>query len=467
MVKRLKGLIFILLGFSTAAHAALEVNLDKKQSQLGEPLGLQIRSTEDLSALDLSPITRHFELANQTMNRASRQGQDVYLLEVTLYPLRSGVLTVPRLAMGTMHSRAVEVLILPAKVSIQAWFPPSMPMEREATVLHLELRDDGSSSWNTPIELDAPYTAIRALPELVREEWQGDTKSVVHHFRWQILPLKAGNVTVRFGMVDAYRYAQRLRFPVGNISLKVRSAPAYLPLSLPIGQPIIRADPTPKNLIADKLQAWNMYVSAPGLSAEGLNSLLQYSVPDGVHIYPPSVSADRLDTDEYLRVTLSYRVERSARIFPAIRLPYFDMRTQRIETMVLPAAPLHVRDLARERLLAWIATVTGLGLLAILSWVSWGYWRRIRTKHKWLIQVSASQTPAELYTQLTKHSPWRVCTLRNLPKELNINANQYAELDALRFGRMDVNRFPMLKSKLTCDIAKTAIKFYPQDFLHS
>lgn len=466
MVSLVRSLILFALALIAPAHAALEVKIDKTQSQLGEPFMLQISSSEDLSALDLSPLSSNFELASQTLNRVSSQGRDKYLLETTLYPLRSGVIAVPSLALGTQRSRALSVRVAPANVSIRAWFPPDIPMAREATVLHLEIRDDGSVSWDTPIHIEAPYTVIRALPGAIREETRDDTKQVVHHFRWEILPLKEGSVTVRFGMLDAHRYAQRLRYPVGDVSLRVRPTPAYLPLNLPIGRVYVRSDPRQLHVIANRLQTWNMYVRAPGLSAEGLQSLLQYGVPAGVVFYPPDITSVMLGTDEYLRLSLSFKADRSARVFPEIRLPYFDVRTQRIETIRLPASPLHVRDPARERLLAWGTAIMTLCLLTMVTWVSWQYWRRRDTKHEWLHQINTAQTPAELYVQLTKHAPWRAPTPRHLPATLNIDPNHYAELDALRFGHMDINRFSALKANLTHLVAKTSAQRFPQSFLH-
>ena len=465
MVSFVRIFILFTLGWMATAHAALEVKVDKTQSQLGEPLQLQISSSQDLSALDLSPLSRHFELASQTLNHVSNQGREEFLLEATLYPLRSGTLSIPSLALDTQRSRAFSVRVAPANVAIRAWFPPAIPMAREATVLHLEIRDDGSVSWDTPIQIDAPYTAIRALPETMRDETQDGIKHKVHHFRWQILPLKEGSVTVNFGMLDAHRYAQRLRFPVGNISLRVRPTPAYLPLNLPIGRADIRTDPRPQRVIANKLQTWNMYIQAPGLSAEGLQSLLQYSVPDGVVFYPPSITSVMLGADEYLRFSLSYKADRTARVFPEIRLPYFDVSTQRIETITLAASPLQVRDLARERWVTWGTAIITLCLLTFVSWVSWQYWRRRNTRQQWLTQIIAAQTPAKLYSQLTKHAPWRARTPRDLPVTLNIDANQYAELDALRFGRMDIKRFPGLKTNLAKLVAQTSCKIYPQSFL--
>lgn len=466
MVSVMRRVMWFMLGFTVTAHAALEVKTDKTQSQLGEAIVLQIKSAEDLSAMDLSPLAKNFALASQTLNRGKSQGRDEYMLEATLYPLRSGVVSIPSLTLGAHRSRALGIRVEPGKVSIRSWFPPGMLMAREATTLHLEIRDDGNFSWDTPIHIDAPYTLVRVLPEAIREEVHDGIKNKVHHFRWQILPLREGSVTVNFGMLDAHRFAQRLRFPAGHVSLNVRAAPAYLPLSLPIGQPVIRSGPRPTQVIANKLQAWNMDIRAPGLAAEGLKSLLQYGASDGVFFYPTSVASVTVDDDEYLRVTLSYKADRSARVFPAIRLPYFDVQTQRIETVTLPASFLEVRDPAHERLMVWGATIMLLCLLMLASWVSWTYWRRRDTKHKWLAQIKAAQTPAELYTLLTGHAPWRARTPRHLPAALHIDASQFAELDSLRFGRMDRNRFPALKANLVHLVATTSIALYPQHFLH-
>lgn len=460
MVSFVRGLMLSLWLISTA-HAALEVKLDKNQSQLGEPVLLQIKSSEDLSALDLSPLKKNFEIASQTINRSSSQNREQYLLEATLYPLRSGVLTVPKLTLGTMRSQSLSILIRPANVSMLAWFPPGMPMEREATVLHLEIRDDGSLSWDTPIQIDAPFTTVRALPESTREESQDGIKRIVHHFRWQILPLKEGSLTVTFGLLDAHRYAQRLRFPVSSVSLNVRPAPAYLPLNLPIGKPAIRSDPRPQHIIAGKPVAWNMYILAPGLSAEGAHNLLQYAAPAGLRFYPPSITPVMLDGEEYLRITLSVIADRTVRNFPAIQLPYFDLQGQRIETALLPATVLQARDLVYERLIAASIAIVVAGLLASLSWLGWRQLQRLGAKRRWLAQIGAAQTPAMLYAALTKNSPWQVRSLRSLPGRLKIDARLYAELEQACFGASNrADRFVELQKSWARGIASTPARCY-------
>ena len=461
MVKGLWGLL-TWLAMVCVAHAALEVKLDKNQSQLGEPLLLQIKSPADLNGLDLSPVTQHFDIASQTLNRATTQGRELFLLEATLYPLRSGRLTIPELTLGSVHSRQLSIQILPTSVSMQAWFPAHLPMEREATVLHLAIRDDGNLSWDTPIQIDVPYATVRALPETTSEESPNGLKRVVHHFSWQVLPLKEGSLTVNFGLLDAHRYAQRLRFPMSPVAIQVLAAPAYLPLGLPIGKPVIRMDPRPHTIFAGKPVSWHLYVHSPGLSAEGVKRLLQYTVPVGLRVYPPSITPMVIDGDEYLRVTLSFIADNTVSHFPALGLPYFDKKQQRIETLTLPAMPLRVRDLGRERLGAWGITAIAVASLGVLAWLAWCQWQRIQVKRHWLAQIQAAPTPARLYATLTKNSPWRVRSIQSLPTQLKIDPDYFHALDQLVFDVAQNSQFfNEHKAKWARKIAQSSARIYP------
>lgn len=463
MVKGLRGLL-MWFGIICSAHAALDVKLDKSQSQLGEPLLLQIKSPVDLNGLDLRPITQNFDIASQTLNRAATQGREQFLLEATLYPLRSGSLVVPKLTLGLEHSRQFTIQITPATVSMQAWFPAYLPMEREATVLRLEIRDDGNLSWDTPIQIDVPYATVRAMPETASEETPNGIKRVVHHFSWEVLPLREGSLTVNLGLLDAHRYAQRLRFPMKPVSLKVCAAPAYLPLNLPIGKPVIRMDPRPDQIFAGKPTSWNIYVHSPGLSAEGVNNLLQYTLPEGLQMYRPSITPTVMDGDEYLRVTLSFIADNTVKHFPALGLPYFDQQQQRVETLTLPAIPLRVCDPDRERLINLGETVIAATLLTGLLWFTWRQWLRIKVRRRWLAQIHSAETPAMLYAALTKNSPWTLHSAKSLPHQLNINRNLYLELDEVVFDAPGkTSSFTEHKEKWKQVVASSPIRVYPTE----
>lgn len=434
MVTRLILTGLLLLGLTPGAAAQFSVELDKSQSRLGEPIMLRIRSAAPLAVLDLTPVMRDFEIFSQTITSSGSAGCARYILEAILYPLRSGKLMLPRLSLGAARSRGVPVYVAPGNVSLIAWVPPEIPMEREPTLLHLEIRDDGSLSWDTPIEVNVASATLQVLPELNRQDKLADATQFVRHYRWRLLPLKAGSLRVDFGMLDAHQFGQRLRFPVNAVSLRVQAAPAYLPLHLPIGKPVIHADPPPGVLIAGRPTAWNMVIQAPGLSAEGALRLLQYTAPAGLRFYAPSVTPVNIDGMDSLQLTLTFVAERTADTFPALHLAYFDRHTRRIEVVSVPATRLQVHDAGHQKMLARVGLLGGALVLAGLGYRLWPSLRQLRIKRAWLAHIRDAKDATDLYRVLTQAAPWRSKTLRQCPEPLQKEGAECGYLERIRFA---------------------------------
>ena len=386
--------LVLALWLGPVAAAPFTAELDKKISTLGAPVQLRITSRSNLSALDLTSLKQDFEVFNSAASTSTYRGKEHSVLDVTLYPLRSGKLRLPRLALGTAHTRALPLEIQAANVALRAWLTPVLPMEREAATLHLEIRDDGSLLWSRPTQLNAPHIVLRALPEQMHKETRTDTFGTVREYRWRVLPLKNGSLGIAFGMLDAYEFGQRLRFLVNAVSFRAQPAPAYLPLYLAIGKPIIHADTPPKQLIVGRPVAWNMDIDAPGLSAEGALKSLQFDTPRGLRFYPPSVTPIKRDGRDALRLTLSFLADRHAARFPALRLAYFDPQTRRVEALAIPAAPLTVRDPLREKIIVAGMLILGVLFLAGLGRKIRPWMRRLRTKRAWLARLAAAHDPA-------------------------------------------------------------------------
>ena len=434
MVMRMVLKLLVLLWLTPLGAAPLTVNIDKTHSPLGEPVHLRVTSSANLNEFDLTPLKKDFEIFSQTTNSSISQGREQSILDVTLYPLHSGKLVLPGLMLGTTRSRALPIEITPSTVSMIAWVPPEIPMEREPTTLHLEIRDDGSLTWDTPIQLDAPYTMLRAFPELTKEELREGVMQVMHHYRWRVLPLKNGSLSLTFGMLDAHKFGERLRFPVNAVSLRVQAAPGYLPLHLPIGKPTIRTDKPPSQLNVGQPVAWNMYIQAPGLSPEGALKLLQYTTPPGLRFYAPSVTPITFDGEDTLRLTLTFVGERNAKIFPALHLPYFDLQKQRIEALTIPASRLTVRSPVREKII--IGALLSVGIL-VLAGLGYAVWRRLsllRSKRAWLAQLQSAPDPIRLYRLLTQNAPWHTRTLKECPEILHTYRELHAQLEQTCFS---------------------------------
>jgi len=411
---------------------------------MGEPLKLRITGTANLSELDLAPLKNDFEVFSKATSSSTRNGREQSVLDVTLYPLRSGKLMLPSLMLGTARSRTLPIEIQPTQVSLRAWLAPAVPMEREPTTLHLEIRDDGSLGWAMPTQLEAPHTTLRPLPEQLREEQHEGAPSIVHVYRWRVLPLKHGSLSIAFGMLDANKFGQRLRFPLSAVSFRVQPAPTYLPLHLPIGKPTLRSAALPKQIIAGQPVALNIDIHAPGLSSEGALKLLQYDTPPGLRFYAPSVTPITLDGEDALRLTLTFVAERHAQAFPALRLPYFDPQRQRIEALDIPAARLSVRDPLHEKIILGALLISGVLLLAWIGYQARPWLHRWRIKRAWLARIQAAQNPAELYRALTQQSPWQVPTLQHWPLHADSALRMQLELACFGPQTSDMS-FPDLK----------------------
>ena len=428
------ALCFALLFSLPLSAAQLSAELDKKTSPMGEPLLLRITSTTSLNELDLTPLKNDFEVFSQAASSSSRNGREQSILEVTLYPLRSGNLTLPSLNLGTARSRALPVEIAPASVNLRVWLTPAVPMEREPATLHLEIRDDGSLEWPIPKQLDAPHITLRPLPEQLREETREGVTTLVHDYRWSVLPLKGDSLRIAFGMLDANKFGQRLRFPLSDVSFRVRAAPAYLPLHLPIGKPTLRIDPLPKQMTVGQPVAWNMDIQAPGLSVAGALKLLQYDPPRGLRFYAPNVTPISIDGKDALRLTLTFVAERGAQTFPALSLAYYDPQQQRIEALNLPAAQFTLRDPLREKIISGVLLIAAVLLLVWIGIKAKPWLRRMQVKRAWLARIQAAHDTTSLYRALTQETPWRAPTLQHWPEALRIDVALRAQLEQARFG---------------------------------
>lgn len=435
MVKSLIIALLLTLAGTPAAAARLSAALDKKATTFGEPVQLRVVGNTDLGPLDLAPLKKDFEVFSSAVSGGTQSGKVQSVLDATLYPLRAGKLTLPALVLGSARSQPLKLEVQPAKVSLRAWVSPETPMTREPATLHLEIRDEGDLTWNAPTQIDAPNVHLGAQAESTREALHDGAPVRLREYRWPLLALKSGSTSVTFPILDAYKFGQRLRYLVTAVTFRALPAPAYLPIYLPVGQPKVRAAPLPQEIFLGRPASRVLDIIAPGLSAEGAQKSLQFDPPRGMRLYAPSVAPVKIDGQEGLRVTLSFVAEESdVSAFPSIKLPYFDPKTQRIETLTIPATRLTVRDPLREKLYAG-----GLILLAVLclAWLgikAWPQLMRLRAKRAWLARLDAASDVTTLYQVLTRDAPWRANTLRQSTQKLSADMQLTNSLERLRFG---------------------------------
>lgn len=428
---------------STQIPAQLKVQLDKSTSTLGEPLQLRVSAPFALNALDLSALQTDFEIFARAASLSTVNGKSLGVLDATLYPLRSGRLILPALHLEQASSRALTLEVAPAPLDLSAWLAPATPMEREATTLFLQFKDEGDLSFIRPT-IDAPHIAWTALPDATGDDISQDkaaAKSGLRILRWSLLPLQSGGLSLHFSMLDAYRFGQRLRYPLPTVGFRATHAPAYLPLSLPIGQPRMTAEALPAQWQAGQPYSWNIQIEAPGLSPEGALKLLHYEVTPGLRFYAPTASVIKRQGYERIQISLNVVAERGQRSVPALQFPYFDPKTQQLRALHLPPQTIQVSDPnLRKKLAAVLAACSVLLLIALVNKIAPKLRARQIRRH-WLQTLGASENIVQLYRALSNAAPWTAPTVERWPAALraSVPAQSIRELEALRFGPIGSN----------------------------
>lgn len=433
--------VLLMLGLLAAsAQAAPSAALHQRTVALGEPVLLVvIASDADLSEVDLTPLQTDFEVFASAASRSETRGRVQSRLEVTLYPLRTGSLQVPPLRVLNQQTAPLQLTVLaghdgtPA-VDLRAWILPEYPMEREPTLLRLQVIDDGSLEWDRPASPPVADATLLPAGESLRETEIDGTRRVVREFRWRVLPLKAGSLTIPLPTLDAHKFGQRLRFAAPVVSLRPRPAPAYLPLQLPIGRPAIRSTP-PVQLTVARPANWVLDIDAPGLSVDGLRSLLPTPHHPSLKFYPPVIESMRDGEQTWLRATLSFVPQESGSLaLPALALPWFDAASGQLRELRIDTPPLAVRDPRWEWAMRVALALIGVLMLAGAIWLSVRQLRRWRRKRAWLQSISRAADAPTLHAALTAHAPVPSRTLSAWSHRAQATPGMVEDLERLRFG---------------------------------
>ena len=408
-----KPLLFAVLLASSGVNAAtLSAQLDKPAVALGEPVSLTFLATGlSLDALDITPLTQHFDVFARTLSR----GGDTETLVLTLYPRSSGALRIPSLQVHTLRTAALNLNVVEGsetvpRVTAQWSLEPAAPLVNQSARLTLAICDDGSLQWKRPL---VPTFTGRLARELGEEEGEGRRDNEVctlHEFYWSLIATQGGAASLQVPMLDATRFGQRLRFPGPKLDYQARSLPAWLPAHVPPVKPQLQLGSMPERWPLNRPLTWRFQVIG-GYSAESLKTLLELQLRESpeLGVYPPLI--EPVVSDEAgsaltrLDVTLYFQPRQSGQLaLPALHLPWYDAaRGQLASTEIKPRA-LRVFD-PRWNLLGQTAGIL-VGVLAMAG-LFWRARRMIRwrlARRRGLHRIASANTVEELAQALRQFS---------------------------------------------------------------
>lgn len=376
------------LGLSFPALAAVSAHLDRNKVFEGDPVSLTIESDSRQTAEpDLSPLNRDFNvLGNSTSSQVSiinGRRSDRTSWTIQLEPRRLGTLRIPAIRVGseTTEPLELEVTEIPEEVAAQ-----------QAGHLFIEVEADHQGA--TYIQQQIPYTVrlyydnkvmsgklSEPQPENAVVEQLGEDKKYtttrngnryyVLERHYAISPEKSGQLRI-----PPLTFKGQLSSSESGAGLGLRRDPFFerFFLNSPLrhhGQPIrahskaiaLNVLPRPAKagkdwLPAEQISLQDSWADSPPLwrsgepvtrtitlQAKGLTGAqlpaLQLLTPEQTRLYPEApVNESRTDGDKVYgisRQTFTYIPGKAGRLtIPAVKLPWWNTRSDKPETATLP-----------------------------------------------------------------------------------------------------------------------------------
>ena len=358
-------------------HAAVSASVDRAQVADGESLTLTIKLDDMNEQPDLTPLKKDFDVygtstSSQTSVINGKSTSDISYI-VTLLPKRAGNITIPALTVGHEHTNPLTITVTKAaqgthgKQTANVFLDASLSSDSAYVntpvlyTLKLYYAEPLSNLSMQPMQLANASIEPFGKNSQYQAQHNGKTYNVVEQ-QFLIIANQAGEITIPQSIIQAAVLQNNPNSFFAMQSAKpilVKSNPLTLNVK-PIPQNIDINDWLPANSVTLK-DSWSsdsneltvgepvtrtIVLTATGVQAASLPNLT-FPHADGVNAYP-----DKAQSKDYVENNLpaASKVFKVAYIptqkgiveFPKITVHWFDVKSQTMQTAILPAQTFKV-----------------------------------------------------------------------------------------------------------------------------
>ncbi len=339
----------------------------------------------DIHARDLPPLPlvragqlgADWLLQGQAGEASSADGHSTQTLRLRLYPMSAGVLRLPELRAGRGVCASRTLRVLQARAGHRPLYMAARLRGhvREATVgqalrIELDVAAGGGLAWQA-VSVHTDDGVVHALGTLdTRAAARGGIE--VQRQSWSFTPTRAGEITLRFGLLRGTRLGKLLVVPVAPLRWRVRPLPAYWPPGAPVGHARLRVLPAPASLELGDAAVLRARLSGVQLGrGEWLRLLDAEARASGLRVGAPRL---RRVFDAAQGPAPAWDIEwpvharRAGRLrYPRLRLPYYDPERGAPGLALADWGTVRVRDPRPRRIALALLAVAGLvAALALL-----------------------------------------------------------------------------------------------------
>ena len=356
------------------AWAELSATADRRTIAMGETLRLTLLGDagEQPAEIDLTPLNRDWEILSRSSATNARfingQNQVTRTLEMELAPLREGTLTIPSLTTGGRSTTPLAIRVNPEPVVapgdelvlFDASVDESSVYVQSEVILTVTLQQAINLDGGEISNFDIPDAVLENLERRSFQRRVGNRTWLVTELRYAVYPQKSGALripAVGFTAREVQpgrsllgaRLGKRLRMASEPLEIMVKSVPASFPGEVWLPARALTLEENwsidPASLNVGDSTTRTLTLTARGLQGSQLPPLS--SVQGAVNIpelrfYPDQESIDQSELAEGLqgrRVQSEALVARSGGTWtlPEIRVPWWNIETDRLEFATLPA----------------------------------------------------------------------------------------------------------------------------------
>jgi len=366
------------------AVSQLEMYTDKVETDLGRPLRIELIGIDlnsKLADINLKSLNKHFGVVSDySIDDASDPrwpNETVQILHLKLYPRTTGQLTIPVLRIDNAESKAIDIKSLTGKTSApKVSFSSSSPYIRQQLIATVNVISTDLSS-RLSIRKDDNINGFESQPLSFKRTKLKDGRYLLQ-IGWALTALKSGAQQLQLPPIEySVSGVSRKRFFLPSTTLKVKSLPAYLPPTIPVGKISIHSQLKQRYFLSnDTIYYWELTLKGQLNNSYRLPPVLrQIKNNNEMSFLPINSQRSANTTNKTLtsRVTHSIPFKPSASgllSLPQIHLQYFDPEPGTIKTVT------HQTDNIFVLSLFWkiIATILTLIILA---------WLFVQGRNKW------------------------------------------------------------------------------------
>ena len=363
-----------LMLWDNLSWAELSATADRRTIAMGETLRLTLLGDagEQPAEIDLTPLNRDWEILSRSSATNARfingQNQVTRTLEMELAPLREGTLTIPSLTAGGRSTTPLAIRVNPEPVVapgdelvlFDASVDESSVYVQSEVILTVTLQQAINLDGGEISNFDIPDAVLENLERRSFQRRVGNRTWLVTELRYAVYPQKSGALripAVGFTAREVQpgrsllgaRLGRRLRMASEPLEIIVKSVPASFPGEVWLPARALTLEENwsidPASLNVGDSTTRTLTLTARGLQGSQLPPLS--SVQGAVNIpelrfYPDQESIDQSELAEGLqgrRVQSEALVARSGGTWtlPEIRVPWWNIETDRLEFATLPA----------------------------------------------------------------------------------------------------------------------------------